>query len=114
MYNIRGSIKEINQETIKNDNGEWLKMTFVIEQTGDFKNIYQFEIFGEESINLHKNAIKEGRVVDVDFYIKCREYKGRYYNTLVAKEVRYTNVNDMENERFAVKMNNGSMKDLPF
>ena len=91
-------------------------MLFTIEETNDFKNIYQFEIFGEASINLNEKAIKEGRVVDVEFYIKSREYNGRYYNSLMVKEVRYTDIKDMENFKFNQKLDEGSImkKDLPF
>jgi hypothetical protein len=115
-YVKRGKVLKFNKEEIKTSKGEFEKMTFTIEETNDFKNIYQFEIFGSEAIVIHENAIKEGRIVDVEFYIKSREYQGRYYNTLMVREVRYTDIKDMENYKFNQKLDEGSVikKDLPF
>ena len=36
----------------------------------------------------HSNKLAQGQRVNIDFYIKSREYNGKFYNTLMAKEIR--------------------------
>ena len=64
----------------------------------DFKNQYQFEIFVEEKINVieHSKKLAQGQIVDIDFYIKSREYKGKFYNSLMVKEIRIKEAQTIE------------------
>ena len=99
MYTIRGKITNIEDQQINTDKGDFLKKLVTIEEITDFKNQYQFEIFGEEKINLieHSKKLSQGQIVDIDFYIKSREYKGRFYNSLMVKEVRIKEGKIIEN-----------------
>ncbi len=99
MYTIRGKIINIEDQQINTDKGDFLKKLVTIEEITDFKNQYQFEIFGEEKINLieHSKKLSQGQIVDVDFYIKSREYKGRFYNSLMVKDVRIKEGKTIEN-----------------
>lgn len=99
MYTIRGKIINIEDQQINTDKGDFLKKLVTIEEITDFKNQYQFEIFGEEKINLieHSKKLSQGQIVDIDFYIKSREYKGRFYNSLMVKEVRIKEGKILEN-----------------
>ena len=92
MYKIRGKISNIEDQDINTDKGDFVKKLVTIEEldTG-FKHAMQFEIFGQSAINVIENSKKltSGQVINIDFYIKSREYKGRFYNTLMIKEVRF-------------------------
>lgn len=88
MYKLRGKIESVIKEDINTSKGDFKKLLFVIEETeSGYDHKYQFEIFGEESIAVHEDKIKQDRFVIVDFYIKCREWKNKYYNTLMVKGI---------------------------
>ena len=91
MYKIRGEITNIENENISTQKGDYVKklVTIVESETG-FDHVQQFEIFGKEKIDLieHRRQLSTGQFVNIDFYIKSREYKGKFYNTLMIKEVR--------------------------
>ena len=91
MYKIRGKITNVVDEEINTAKGDFVKKLITIEEfdTG-FNHIQQFEIFGKESINVieHSQKQTQEQVVNIGFYIKSREYKGKFYNTLMIKEIR--------------------------
>ena len=91
MYKIRGQITDIQNENISTQKGDFVKKLITIEETDSgFNHIQQFEIFGKEKIDVieHSRKLSTGQFVNIDFYIKSREYKGKFYNTLMIKEVR--------------------------
>jgi len=91
MYKIRGEITSIENETINTQKGDFVKKLITIEESDTgFNHVQQFEIFGQEKINTIETSRKlsTGQYVNIDFYIKSREYKGKFYNTLIIKEVR--------------------------
>tara|TARA_R100001594_G_scaffold91613_1_gene125864 strand:+ start:359 stop:682 length:324 start_codon:yes stop_codon:yes gene_type:complete len=91
MYKIRGEITNIEDETINTQKGDYVKklVTIVESETG-FDHVQQFEIFGKEKIDTieTRRQLSTGQYVNIDFYIKSREYKGKFYNTLMIKEVK--------------------------
>ena len=99
MYKIRGKIINVDDQEINTDKGDFLKKLVTIEENTDFKNQYQFEIFGEEKINVieHSKKLAQGQVVNIDFYIKSREYKTKFYNTLMVKDIRIEDRQTIEN-----------------
>ena len=90
MYKIRGKIVNVENIDINTDKGEFTKKLITIEEadTG-FDHSMQFEIFGQSAINVieHSKKLTQGQYVKIDFYIKSREYKSKFYNTLMIKEV---------------------------
>ena len=91
MYKIRGKITNVEDQEINTKKGDFIKKLITIEETDTgFNHIQQFEIFGQESINVieHSKKLEEGQYVNINFYIKSREYNGRFYNTLMIKEIR--------------------------
>tara|TARA_R100001594_G_scaffold132499_1_gene172757 strand:+ start:25156 stop:25491 length:336 start_codon:yes stop_codon:yes gene_type:complete len=111
MYKLRGMVIDQQTENIKTSKGDWEKMTFTIEESDTgFNHKYQFEIFGTESIELHKKDIKNDNYITVHFYIKSREYNGKYYNTLMVKSIVPENWDGLnkEDKKFKEKTN------LPF
>ena len=94
MYKIRGKIKSIETLNINTQKGDFVKKLITIEEldTG-FNHVQQFEIFGQERINVIETnyKLKEGLIVNIDFYIKSNDFKGKFYNTLMVKELRIEN-----------------------
>ena len=91
MYKIRGKITNVENLDINTTKGDFVKKLITIEELDtDFSNLMQFEIFGQEKINVieHSQKLTEGKIVNIDFYVKSREYKGKFYNTLMIKEAR--------------------------
>ena len=99
MYKIRGKIINTKTEQIETKKGDFVKMLITIEETDTgFDHTQQFEIFGQESITVHQDNIKEDRFVNIEFYIKTREYKDRFYNTLMIKDIQLERELEWSNE----------------
>ena len=101
MYKLRGQVTGKMKETINTKKGDFENLLFTItESDTGFDHSYQFEIFGTESIVIHDKNIIENRWVTVEFYIKSREYNGRYYNTLMVKGVHLEQLNENTTDIF--------------
>ena len=90
MYKLRGEIANIENETINTQKGDYVKKLITIEESDTgFSHVQQFEIFGKEKIDLieTKRQLSIGQFVNINFYIKSREYKGKFYNTLMIKDL---------------------------
>ena len=91
MYKLRGEITNIENETINTQKGDYVKKLITIEESDTgFNHVQQFEIFGKEKIEVieTKRQLSIGQYVNINFYIKSREYKGKFYNTLMISSVR--------------------------
>tara|TARA_R110002020_G_scaffold367880_3_gene579802 strand:+ start:348 stop:674 length:327 start_codon:yes stop_codon:yes gene_type:complete len=100
MYKIRGKIINVEDLNINTQKGDFLKKLITIEETETgFDHKQQLEIFGEESIKRieHSKKLATGQIVNIDFYIKSREYNGKFYNTLMIKECRFEDAATIEN-----------------
>tara|TARA_Y100000593_G_C4142428_1_gene252954 strand:+ start:155 stop:484 length:330 start_codon:yes stop_codon:yes gene_type:complete len=89
MYKIKGKITNIEDLNINTTKGNFVKKLITIEETDTgFKHIMQFELFGQSSIDVieHSKKLAIDQYVDINFYIKCREYKEKFYNTLMIKD----------------------------
>ena len=99
MYKINGKITNIDNQNIKTDNGDFVKKLITIEEfDSGFKHTMQFELFGNTKSNTieFSQKLAVNQYVDIDFYIKCREYKGKFYNTLMIKNCRIKQDQTME------------------
>ena len=96
MYKIRGQIKNLEDQEINTAEGKnYIKKLITVEETEtDFKNMMQFEVFGKENIDTmeHLQKLSTEQLVNINFYIKSREYKGKFYNTLMVKDVQIEQV----------------------
>ena len=91
MYKNRGEITNIEDENINTQKGDFVKKLITIEESDSgFSHVQQFEIFGQEKIDVIENSrqLSTGQFVNIDFYIKSREYNGKFYNTLMIKGVK--------------------------
>tara|TARA_R100000655_G_scaffold96323_1_gene138728 strand:- start:52 stop:375 length:324 start_codon:yes stop_codon:yes gene_type:complete len=99
MYKIRGQIKNLEDQEINTAEGKnYIKKLITVEETNTgFKNLMQFEVFGKENIDTmeHLQKLSTEQLVNINFYIKSREYKGKFYNTLIMKEVQIEQVDSM-------------------
>ena len=90
MYKIRGKVISVEQIDINTTKGDFIKKLITIEEldTG-FNHLHQFEIFGQEKINVieGKQKLREGDLININFYIKSREYNGKFYNTLMVMDI---------------------------
>ena len=99
MYKIRGKIINVEDQEINTAKGDFIKKLITIEETDTgFNHTQQFEIFGKESIAVieHSKKLAEGQYVNINFYIKSREYNGRFYNTLMIKDISIKNSSTIE------------------
>lgn len=72
------------------DGKDWQKQNFIVannEGYNDQKQIFCFEIFGEEKVGNFNKYNKVGDVVKVDFNISTNEWKDKYYTSLQAWKV---------------------------
>ncbi len=90
MYKIRGKIVDNRVETIESKKGDTFEKMFItiVETESGFDHKHQFEIFGKEAIDLHREKIKIDKYATIDFYIKSNEWKGKFFNTLNIKDIR--------------------------
>ena len=90
MYKIRGKIIDSKTETIESKKGDTFEKMFItiVETESGFDHKHQFEIFGTESIDLHRDKIRTDEYINIDFYIKSNEWKGKFFNTLNIKDIR--------------------------
>jgi len=61
---------------------DWQKLSFILETTEDYNNLYCFEVFGDEKVEQFLKFNKVGQEVDVSFNVQTNEYKGKYYTSL--------------------------------
>ena len=104
MYKIRGQIKKLERLDIEFNNETHKKVLLTIEETDSgFSHTQQFEIFGETKLNVieHSQELAEEKYVRIEFYIKSREYNGRWYNNLQVKECIIENGVEMPDLSFA-------------
>lgn len=89
---ITGAIEKIltlESGTTK-DGKEWQKQIFIVANNEGYDNkkqIFCFEIFGEEKVSNFNKYNKVGDVVKVDFNISTNEWKERYFTSLQAWKV---------------------------
>lgn len=89
---ITGAIEKIltlESGTTK-DGKEWQKQSFIVTNNEGYDNkkqIFCFEIFGEEKVTNFNKYNKVGDVVKVDFNISTNEWKERYFTSLQAWKV---------------------------
>lgn len=71
-------------------NGEWKKQGYVLMTTDENPRYFYFEVFdGKESKLARYNIQKDGEYT-VFFDVRAHEYGGRWYNTIIVKDVRQT------------------------
>lgn len=86
---VTGVITNIlpTEEGVSKAGKEWKKLTFTLETSEDYNNLYAFEVFGAEKVDNFIKFNKVAQSVDVDFNVSCNEWKGKYFTSLQAWKI---------------------------
>ena len=81
---IRGKVIAVldKQSGVSSRGNSWEKLDFVIETEEQYPSRICFTLFNKSEL-----TPKVGDIVDVGFDIKANEYKGKWYNSLMAWKV---------------------------
>ena len=74
----------------KDGSGDWQKQQFIVTNNDGFegkKQIFCFEVFGDQKVENLNKYNKEGQNVTVEFNISTNEHKGKYYTSLPAWKI---------------------------
>lgn len=120
---ITGTIEKVLplESGVTKDGKDWQKQNFVVANNGgynDQKQIFCFEIFGEEKVQNFNKFNKVGSTVKVDFNISTNEWNGKYFTSLQAWKVFKQESNEPTPQPKAETNKEGSAVDdsdnLPF
>ena len=86
---VTGKITKINETTSGTSAAgkEWQKLSFLLETTEEYNNLYCFEVFGDEKVENLNKYNKVGDSVSVEFNVSTNEWKGKYFTSLQAWKV---------------------------
>ena len=79
---------------------EWMTQEYVLETEDRYPRKMSFSVFGAERIAQFN--IQLGEVLTVKFEIDCKEYNGRWYNSITAWKVERENQQPVATEAPAV------------
>ena len=91
---------------------DWQKLSFILETTEDYNNLYCFEVFGDEKVEQFLKYNKVGQEVDVNFNVQTNEYKGKYYTSLQSWKIFKAEAGESDFE--LVTKTHLNEDDLPF
>ena len=120
---IKGVIEKVLplQKGTTKDGKEWQKQNFVVANNEGYegkKQIFCFEIFGEEKAQNFNKFNKVGDSVKVEFNILTNEWEGKYYTSLQSWKIfkaDETQVKEVVGQVFeTVTEINDESTDLPF
>ena len=108
---VTGKITKVleKQSGVSKADKEWTKLSFVLETTEAYNNLYCFEIFGTEKVEQFEKYNKVGQEVKVDFNVSTNEWNGKYFTSLQAWRIFKA---DAEQQPSEAKEEESS--DLPF
>jgi len=113
---VTGKITKINEVTSGTSAAgkEWKKLSFLLETTEEYNNLYCFEVFGEEKVDQFVKFNRVGQDVDVDFNVKTNEWNGKYFTSLGAWKIFKADVADVADAPEGVEVEADESDDLPF
>ena len=112
---VNGTIEKvltIEKGTTK-DGKEWQKQLYIVANNDGYegkKQIFCFEVFGEEKVQNFNKFNKVGDAVTVDFNINTNEWQGKYFTSLqswkVSKQADANNLAVNEPQNLSAKYEN--------
>jgi len=86
---VTGKITKVleKQSGVSKADKEWTKLSFVLETSEAYNNLYCFEIFGTEKVEQFEKYNKVGQEVKVDFNVSTNEWNGKYFTSLQAWKI---------------------------
>ena len=106
---VTGKITKVleKQSGVSKADKEWVKLSFVLETSEAFNNLYCFEVFGTEKVEQFEKYNKVGQEVKVDFNVSTNEWNDKYFTSLQAWRI-------FKAEENKASDNNESEDNLPF
>ena len=116
---VQGKITKVLdvQKGTSKEGKEWQKLTFILETTEQYNNIYAIEVFGAEKVENFTKFNKLGDEVKVDFNVSTNEWQGKYFTSLSAWKVFKAESAEARVEQGAEQIDNAMPADdgdLPF
>lgn len=110
------------QSGAKSNGGVWQKQSYVIETSDQYPKKMCFDLWNDR---IDQFGIQMGQDLDVSFDIDCREWNGKWFNSVTAWNVVQRNVQPKNYENYAQQQNaasaqtdkftaDGPKEDLPF
>lgn len=89
--NTTGVLKEKleAQKGVSKAGKDWIKQEFIIDTGDQYNPIALFHVFKQDKVD-KLAALNVGDSIDVEFNIKCREWKGKYFTDLEAWRIEKT------------------------
>jgi len=84
------TILPIETGTKRDGSGDWKKQQLIVTNYDGFegkKQIFCFEVFGDQKVENLNKYNKEGQNVTVEFNISTNEHNGKYYTSLPAWKI---------------------------
>ena len=83
---VTGKITKVleKQSGVSKAEKEWTKLSFILETSEAYNNLYCFEVFGTEKVEQFEKYNKVGQEVKVDFNVSTNEWNGKYFTSLQA------------------------------
>lgn len=86
---VKGKITKVleKQSGVSKADKEWTKLSFILETTEEYNNLYCFEVFGTEKVENFEKYNKVGQEVEVSFNVSTNEWNGKYFTSLQAWKI---------------------------
>lgn len=123
---ITGVINKILpiQKGVSGAGKEWQKLSFIVQTSDQYNNIYCFEVFGAEKVEDFTQRYSVNMEVEVQFNVSVNEWKEKYFTSLSAWKIDATGNNQaptmqqasdmMEGAGFEKEQPAGDKNGLPF
>ena len=110
---VKGKITKVleKQSGVSKADKEWVKLSFILETTEEYNNVYCFEVFGTERVENFEKYNKVGQEVEVSFNVSTNEWNGKYFTSLQAWKIFKA---DGVAEIPQMEGTNEELDDLPF
>ena len=97
---VTGKITKVleKQSGVSKADKEWTKLSFVLETTEAYNNLYCFEVFGTEKVEQFEKYNKVGQEVKVDFNVSTNEWNGKYFTSLQAWRIFKADAEQQQSE----------------
>lgn len=108
----------LEEQTGQGKNGQWKKISFVLEIDGNFPKMVCLDAWGDRVDQVKQ--LQMGQTIKAEFDLESREYNGRWYTNAKAWKVETANtapagdLPPLPSETDLPPMEDGDAGDLPF
>ena len=86
QYRLEGKIIEIiDERSGKGRNGDYENISFIFKVNGEKNTVIKFIAWNKSARQIQKIGV--GMEIELTFYIKAKNYEGKYYNELTVKSI---------------------------